>query len=146
MSRELEKEYKSKPYQMIYVIALSIANICLCVIWLFSGDDSMKFLAISSCILTVILGLSFSFVTMYQEDILPYRRGSVYNVLEHGVKGDGIHDDTKAIKKLLRKYKKGDTLYFPRYRHQYLISEKIPIPEDCNVDANFQDFILSKGV
>lgn len=46
---------------------------------------------------------------------------NVYNVLNHGAKGDGVTNDREAIQELINQMPEGSILYFPSNPHDYII-------------------------
>lgn len=74
-------------------------------------------------------------LTNYNNLIAELIPESYINVKLNGVYGDGIHDDTNAIQKLINNNPK-NTLYFPN--GNYLISAPLTVPADKDLSVSFK--------
>ena len=54
------------------------------------------------------------------------------NVMSHGVYGDGVTDDTQALKDLISELTDSDTLFFPK-GYRFMVSDTIHLPRKINI-------------
>lgn len=57
--------------------------------------------------------------------------GNIHNILDYGAKGDGVTDDTQAIKTAIADCNAGDTIFFPN--GTYIVSDTIDINKQVHL-------------
>jgi len=106
----------------------------------FKRKSYYLFIILIFCILTQ----SYSFAQMIVKNTKNFTAKNVINVKDAGAKGDGIHDDTEAIKKIFSNITAKNTkVFFPS--GIYKITQTISLPSHVKLQGTGDDSCLIMG-